>query len=109
MRDMVDRALMLGVALVVLLVVWAYAVPPASSTTPGTPPATLDECVAALYSLDAESFERRQDLDEVGATLVLVEADRDRLSADVVRAWSEVDRLSRQVERLKARLKAARR
>lgn len=99
-RRAIDTALMVLVALMVTALVWAYAVPPAHAA-PATPD-DLGECTSALWALDDEAFDLREDLDEATRALVLVEGDRARLV-------DEVDRLNRQVVRLRARLAAARR
>jgi len=95
-------SLALGVLLAVL--VMAYAVPEAGASTPGTPPSTLDECVHAYYSLDAETFTVRQELDDVRAALVVVEGDRDRLVDEVTRLDLKVQRQAATIARLRERI-----
>lgn len=90
-------------ALLVFLFV-AWWTPPSAASTPGTPPATLDECVSAYYALDADTFAVRQDLDEARRSLVLVEGDRARLVDEVERLGRRVERQAVTIARLRERL-----
>lgn len=103
-KRLANGAALLGLVLLLLFLAWAWLLPPADASTPGTPPEDLSSCVAALDTLDARAFALVLDLDDTRATLALVEGDRERLVDEVDRLNRRVDRQAATIARLRDRL-----